>query len=169
MHEQMLLCEMAAKGNWSKIQALIDLVELNVNEPDEQGELALCAAAANGHDKVVIKLFRDYRVNIVASRETDGYTALVAAAEAGELACVVALLECARILPVRVAHDHIKHRIKSKALDARAIAVKCGRSAVVEAIDQEEELVLKRPVCCRHKCGIKITFGEQKVSCVHVY
>mmetsp|Transcript_11658 Transcript_11658/g.14062 ORF Transcript_11658/g.14062 Transcript_11658/m.14062 type:complete len:321 (-) Transcript_11658:2-964(-) len=159
---KMLLCEMAAKGNWSQCQALIDLVGLNVNEPDEEGELVLCAAAANGHDQIVLKLFRDYRVNLLASRSTDGATALIVAAQAGELSCVMALLECARILPVRSAFDHLKHRWKNKQFDARVTAVKAGKSAVVEALDREEKLVLNRSATCRHKCGIRITFGQQK-------
>lgn len=160
---KMLLCEMAAKGNWSQCQALIDLVGLDVNEPDDEDELVLCSAAAHGHDEIVIKLFRDYRVDLLGARKSDGFTALIAAAEAGELGCVIAILECARILPVRAAYDLLKHRGgPGNKFDARSTAVKAGKSSVVEALDQEEKLILSRPVSCRHKCGNRITFGEQK-------
>ena len=79
---------------------LLDLVGLSVNEPDEEGELPLCAAASNGHANVILKLFRDYRVNVLLARTEDGNTALICAAEARELGATKALLECGRLLPV---------------------------------------------------------------------
>jgi hypothetical protein len=97
---KMLLCEMCAQGNWPQAQALIDLAGLSVNEADDEGELPLCAAAANGHHALVLKLYRDYRVNLMQRRPDDGATALIAAAEAREVKCVEALLQCAVLLPV---------------------------------------------------------------------
>ena len=52
----------------AQVEALLDMVRLNVNEPDEEGELPVCAAAANGHGNLILKLFRDYRVNILNAR-----------------------------------------------------------------------------------------------------
>ena len=98
----MMLCEMCATGNWPQAQALIDLVGLSVNEPDDEGELPLCAAAANGHHTLVLKLYRDYRVNLMQRRPEDGATALIAAAEAREIRSVEAILQCATLLPVRL-------------------------------------------------------------------
>jgi len=39
-----------------QVEALLDLVGLNVNEPDEEGELPLCAAATNGHGTIILKV-----------------------------------------------------------------------------------------------------------------
>lgn len=108
MRNMMMLCEMASRGNWSQMEALIDLAGLNVNEADKDGEIPLCAAAANGHGKVILRLFRDYRVNLLNQRPTSGETALIAAAEASEVEATKALLECAKVLPVRLAYEHLK-------------------------------------------------------------
>lgn len=157
----MLLCEMATRGNWSQMEALIDLSNLNVNEADTDGEIPLCAAAANGHDKVIVKLFRDYRVNLLNTRPASGETALIAAAQASEVGAAKALLECAKLLPVRLAYDHLKAVDKNDEFDARAHAVKVGCPGIVEALDAAEHQILSRPAQCRHSCGIPITFGEQ--------
>jgi len=158
---KMLLCEMASQGNWSQMQGLIDLVGLNVNEEDEKGELPLCAAASNGHHTVVLKLFRDYRVNLLQRRTDDGATALIAAAEAREVRSVEALLTCAKLLPVRLAFEHLHIADTDDGLTARQHAVKSGSSEIVAAIDAHEKHCLGRPAKCRHGCGIAITYGQQ--------
>mmetsp|Transcript_42492 Transcript_42492/g.85931 ORF Transcript_42492/g.85931 Transcript_42492/m.85931 type:complete len:242 (+) Transcript_42492:96-821(+) len=120
----MLLCEMASRGKWAEMESLIDLAGLSVNEADPDGETPLCAAAANGHDKVILKLFRDYRVNLLNVRPGCGKSALIVAAEASEVEAAKALLACAKLLPVRLAHDHLKLVDQEDELDARAHAVK---------------------------------------------
>jgi hypothetical protein len=159
---KMLLCEMAAQGNWDQVQALIDLVGLNINEADAEGEVALIAAASNGHANLVTKLFRDYRANLLEKRADDGYTALIAAAEAREIGSVRALLKCAEVLPVRLAHDHLKGRDQGLGLDARAHAVKNGSNAIVTALDDAEAQILARPATCRHGCGLSVSYGGQE-------
>lgn len=159
---KMLLTEMLERGKWGDATGLIDLAGLNVNEPDEEGELPLCVAAARGHDRIILKLYRDYRANLLAQRPHDGAHALIAAAENRQVKSVEALLECARLMPVRLAYDMLKQRDTDDNLDAREHAVKMGSEGIVALLDKAEVEVLGRPAVCRHKCGIPITLGQQK-------
>ena len=63
-----------------------------------------------------------------------------------------------------MAYDHIKAVDTDDHKDARAHAVKNGQGGIVAALDAAEKEILARPAECRHKCGIKITFGQQKVG-----
>jgi len=70
------------------------------------------------------QLFRDYRVNLLNARGDDGFTALICAAKAREVAAAEALLECAKVLPARLALEFLKMQDTDELLDARGHAVR---------------------------------------------
>ncbi len=80
----------AKTGNVTKMQHL--LMEGNAtNEADEQGNLPLHYAAANGHT-TIIKLLTDHGINLDATDTLRGWTALQIAAVAGKLDVMEILL-----------------------------------------------------------------------------
>ena len=165
---KMLLVESAAKGHFGTMTGILEMGGLNINDPDEDGELALCAAAAHGQSSAILKVYEYCRPDLLKARDEDGMTPLMSAAEAGQVEAATALLKCGDLLPVRVAHDHLT-QMDANGMTARQHAVKKGSSGVVSAIDEAERRTLNRPAKCRHNCGMPITYGEQsmheKVTC----
>ena len=157
---KMLLCEACADGRRGAAEALLDLAQLKLDEESEEGELPLCAAAANDRGKLIMELY-EYRPNILKARSNDGLTALMVAAQKGQVDAAKALLRCGDLLPVHSAYDHIT-ALDPNGLTARDYGVRKGSNGVVEAIDAAEIRTLHRPAKCRRNCGTKITFGTQK-------